>query len=171
MNVWRIETVKDVRYRVQEALGFGRARSAFLVRLFFGDEILDDRMKIWTLDLVGNEKILTYAVEERWLEIRLTNVHGKEIAVNVGRRATVRDVRYKVQALLGLERTLDSSRSVRLMIGGEYLEDWTIYWTLDLLGNEKCVVYTVEDCYSHPPSLISSTSSDNASHETDSNCD
>ena len=63
VNVGRTETIKDVRYKVQEKLAIGRTRTSSIIQLFIGEEILEDETRCSSLDLAGNESVMSYMVE------------------------------------------------------------------------------------------------------------
>ena len=164
VTVRRTDLIRDVRCKVQEKLGVGRTHASRIVQLVIGDRILDDTTRCSTLDLLSDEKAMSYTLVKCFSssslrdcrEIFLTGVGGREISVTIRQTASVRDVRCKVQDKLGIGRT-ETSSIVQLVLGDRILDDTTRCSTLALASDAALLSYTVLECSSCPSLGDSST--------------
>ena len=88
--------------------------------------------------------------------LRLSGIDGSEISVTPRRVDRVRNVRYLVEATLGVGR--DTGAIVELSIGSQMLDDRTKLRTLYPMADETGMLYTVRELSTSCPSCVSTGS-------------
>ena len=91
-------------------------------------------------------------------DLRIHGIDGYEISVTPRRIDCVGNVRYLVEAALGVNRA--KGTVVQLSIGNEMLDDGTQLHTLYPMSDDPGMVYTVREVSDSCPSLVYSSDSD-----------